>query len=380
MPLATDQLVRQIHDSSTPLVLVVTGGGSRAIADLLEVPGASRTLLEAVVPYHPAAIEAWLGSRPDEFCSSAAARALAMAAFFRARKFEPSKSSVAGVSCTAALATDRPRQGTHRAHLAVQTINRSAAWSLELLKGRRSRADEEQLVGRLLLNAIADACGIAERLDLDLLEGESVQESQTSAPPPWQDLLLGKVEMLCRGPAIALTPAMGMSPAIFPGAFNPLHVGHRRIMQVARQILKRPVAVELSIVNVDKPPLDYGEMERRIGQFPADQLLYLTRAATFEEKSRLFPGATFLVGVDTLHRLAQPSYYGGNRDAWLAALQQIAVRGSRFLVFGRDLGSGFIRLGDLELPDFLRSLCREVPPYVFREDVSSTSLRKEVKG
>jgi nicotinamide mononucleotide (NMN) deamidase PncC len=374
MPLAVDQLVRQIHGTSTPLVLVVTGGGSRAIADLLEVPGASRTLWEAVVPYNTSVIEAWLGSRPEEFCSSPTARALAMVAFFRARKFEPSKPLVAGVSCTAALATDRPRQGAHRVHLAIQIPARTAAWSLELLKGRRSRAEEERLVGRLMLCAVANACNVSDRLELDLLDGEQVQEVQSIAPPPWQELLLGKVEMLCRGPVSSLPPA------IFPGAFNPLHVGHRRMAQIAREILKRPVAMELSIVNVDKPPLDYWEMERRIGQFPPEQLLYLTRAATFEEKARLFPGTTFLVGADTLHRLAQPSYYAGSREAWLVALQQIAARGCRFLVFGRNLGTGFVRLGDLDLPEPLRALCREVPPYVFREDVSSTSLRKEGKG
>ena len=42
---------------------------------------------------------------------------------------------------------------------------------------------------------------------------------------------------------------------------------------------------------MDKPPLDYFEMERRLGQFAADQRLWLTRASTFVEKSRLFPGA-----------------------------------------------------------------------------------------
>ena len=67
------------------IVLAVTGGGSRAIADLLAVPGGSRTLLEAVVPYSASALAAWLGSRPDEFCSAATARAMAMVAFQRGR-------------------------------------------------------------------------------------------------------------------------------------------------------------------------------------------------------------------------------------------------------------------------------------------------------
>ena len=51
MLLSPEQLVQQIHDSPTRIVLAASGGGSRAIADLLEVPGGSRTLLEAIVPY-----------------------------------------------------------------------------------------------------------------------------------------------------------------------------------------------------------------------------------------------------------------------------------------------------------------------------------------
>jgi cytidyltransferase-like protein len=368
MPVTVAQLVEQIHASPTRIVLAATGGGSRAIADLLEVPGASRTLLEAIVPYAEKAIIAWLGGRPEQFCSSQTARAMAMAAFRRAAQYEDVNSPLAGVACSAGLASDRPKLGPHRAHVAVQTAARTAAWSLGLEKGRRTRAEEEQLVGRMLLSAVAAACGIDARLDLDLCEGERVEDSQTTAPQAWQDLLLGKVEAVClRGTA---------TTAIFPGAFNPLHVGHRRMAETAREILGLPVAVELSIVNVDKPPLDYTEIERRVGQFPSEQPVWLTRAATFEEKSRLFPGATFIVGADTLRRIGDPRYYGNDPAACLAAAERIAGRGCRFLVFGRDLGTGLVRLTDLDLPAPLWAICREVPAEVFREDVSSTAIRK----
>jgi hypothetical protein len=60
----------------------------------------------------------------------------------------------------------------------------------------------------------------------------------------------------------------------------------------------------------------------------------------------------------------------------LAALRRIADRGCHFLVFGRDMGSGFTRLKDLDLPDVLQSICREVPSDEFREDVSSTEIRQ----
>ena len=371
MPLSASQIAEQIHASSGRFVLAAAGGGSRAIAELLTVPGASRTLLEAVVPYSDPALAAWLGGRPDSACSPRTARAMAMAAFRRAWQYDP-ESSPAGVACSAGLTTDRPRRGTNRAHVALQTVSSTTIWSLDMLKDRRSRHEEENLVGHLLLNMAAEACGLEQRLELDLLEGEQIDRSRTEAPQSWQDLLLGKVEMVAQRGSRSTT-------ALLPGAFNPLHTGHRRMAQIAEDLLDASVAMEISITNVDKPPLDYFEIERRVGQFSPEQPVMLTRAATFEEKSRLFPGATFVVGADTLRRIADPRYYGDNPGACLAALEQIAGHGCRFLVFGRDMGTGFMRLSDLDLPEILSNITRGVPAEMFREDVSSTAIRRAGK-
>ena len=63
------QLIERIHAASPPTVLVVTGGGASAISELLSVPGGSRTLLEAVVPYSEEALVEWLGKAPEHFCA-----------------------------------------------------------------------------------------------------------------------------------------------------------------------------------------------------------------------------------------------------------------------------------------------------------------------
>ena len=379
MPISPEQIVRQIHEASPQLVLAVSGGGSRAIADLLEMPGASRVVLEAIVPYCEASMLAWLGGRPDQFCSPVTARAMAVAAFGRARTYGGAEASVAGIASTASLASDRPKRGAHRVHVAMQTAERTATWSLELQKDRRSRAIEEDVVRRMILNAAAEAGGVPVRLDLPLLEGEHVEHWQTVVAPCWKDLFLGTVNAVRQlgGGLAAAAQSQGPRPkAILPGAFNPLHAGHLRMAQVGQQILDTPVAMEMSILNVDKPPLDYSEIQRRLGQFPPDSEVWLTRAPTFEEKSRIFPETTFLVGVDTLRRIAAPRYYAGDAAALRQAIQRIADRGCRFLVFGRDMGTGLVRLSDLELPDVLRQLAQEVPVERFREDVSSTAIRR----
>ena len=45
------QTIAAMHGSGRKAVLAITGGGSGAIAELLRVPGGSRLLLEALVPY-----------------------------------------------------------------------------------------------------------------------------------------------------------------------------------------------------------------------------------------------------------------------------------------------------------------------------------------
>jgi len=368
----TTKLVKRIHDTPGKLVLAVSGGGSRAIAALLEVPGATRTVLEAVVPYSAEAMAQWLGGpRVEHFCSPQTARAMAMVAFERARQLGKGEESLAGVACTAALATDRPKRGPHRIHLALQTASLTTTWSLELEKGRRTRAEEEDVAQRLVLSLVAEALGLDGRLELDLADAEQLERHQTVAPRTWRELLLGSVESVVQGRPVF--------EAILSGSFNPMHVGHQQMAAIGEEILGLSVAMEMSIINVDKPPLDYSEIERRLGQFPPDRTVWLTRAATFEEKSRLFPGATFLVGVDTLRRIADPRYYGNDTAARQAALRRIVDRGCRFLVFGRDMGTGFVRLSDLELPEALQRICREISPERFREDVSSTELRRAGK-
>ena len=354
---------------------VSSGGGSDTLSRLLAVPGASRTILEAVVPYSQQAMRRWLGGTPDQFCSPRTARAMAMSAFHRACEYEsPEGYPLAGLGVTASLATDRPKRGEHRIHLALQTVSRTVLESVTLGKDQRTRREEETVTSTLILNLAAEACGLDERLPLELAEGEHVERHEKEAPELWRDLLLGKTNAVCHGGA-----ADGQSAprALFSGAFNPLHVGHQRMMAVAASALGTDVDFEISILNVDKPPLDYLEIGRRIDQFGADQRVWLSRTPTFVQKSKQFRGATFVVGIDTLRRIAAPRYYGGSQAECDKAIDTIAGRGCRFLVFGRSIGGSFIRLGDLGLPPALASICREVPESQFREDVSSTEIRRQ---
>ena len=163
--------------------------------------------------------------------------------------------------------------------------------------------------------------------------------------------------------------------AIFPGAFNPLHDGHRRMAEIAAETLAVDVAFEISILNVDKTELSPDDLEQRLRGFPDGCPVWLSRAATFVEKTRIFPRAVFVVGADTIVRMSDPKYYGSDDSRRDHALQVIAASGCRFLVFGRSQHGQFRTLDHLELPDVLREICQGVSEQTFRADVSSTSLR-----
>lgn len=363
------QLVEKIHATSRPLVLAVTGGGSEAISALLEVPGASATVLEAVVPYASRALEQWLDGQPDNYCSERTARAMAMAAFQRARALsDADPRTLLGIGATASLASNRPKRGAHRIHVAWQSANTTSVVSCELPKGARPRIEEELVATQLILAAVAEACGLQHELSFD--RDLTLIRNEQCAPKSWTELLLGERT------SIQIPSSENSDPpkALFPGAFNPIHSAHVRMAAIAADRLGCPVTFELSITNVDKPPLDFMEIAGRLAQLTGHPVM-LTHAPQFVEKAQLAPGCTFVVGGDTVIRIGDRKYYDGNPIERDAAIEQIASAGCRFLVFGRSVQGKFQSLTNTDIPASLRAICDEVPESEFREDISSTELR-----
>lgn len=382
---SAERLIRALHASGRQCVLAITGGGATAIGSLLCLPGGSRLLLAAHVPYGEAAMCRWLHARPEHFCSAETARAMAMAAFEEALALAGSSaaSQLVGLGCTASLVSDRPKHGPHRLHGAVQTLASTITQSLILSKGARDRIGEEMVACTLILNLLAEACGVCERLDGLLRADERIEVEHTVAPPAWQQLLVGAVaaagEAALSGAVRPLRSEPGQQApeprTLFPGAFHPRHEGHLQMAALAQAKLGRRVEYEISVANVDKPPLDYTEMALRRRQFSDDEALWFTHAPRFVDKAEIFPGATFVVGADTIVRIAEPRYYG-SVSARDEALDLLAARGCRFLVFGRLHEGRFQTLGDLTLPPLLAALCDGVPESEFRIDLCSTELRR----
>src|SRR5215469_4995998 len=86
---AWHQLISALHASGRKTALAITGGGSAAIGELLRVPGGSRLLIEAQVPYDARALALFLGFAPTQASSADTAIAMARSARARAARLAP---------------------------------------------------------------------------------------------------------------------------------------------------------------------------------------------------------------------------------------------------------------------------------------------------
>ena len=372
------QIVARIHDTPQQSVLAVAGAGNYALAWLLGVGGASRTVLETRVPYGYLAMTDFLGGyAPEQTVSADTARLMARSAWARGMSLREQDAPIVGLACTATIATDRTKRGDHRAFIATWDDDSVTTDSLVLEKGLRDRAGEEDVVSRLVIAAIARACGVSAELELGLVSSERLVTETARHADPVQRLLDGDARWVTVHPNGRMVVDGDAPQALLPGSFNPLHAGHTELAEVSSNILGVPIAYELSVSNVDKPPLAVAEVHRRLEQFPGAATVVLTRAETFVKKSELFPGCGFAIGWDTVTRLIQPRYYGDSQTAMLQALAGMWVRGSRFAVGGRtDDGGSFRSLSDVNIPDGFRPMFVEIPEVDFRRDVSSTAIRE----
>jgi hypothetical protein len=370
------QLIVALHASGRKAALAITGGGSGAVGELLRVPGGSRLLIEAQVPYDGQALASFLGFAPAHACSADTAIAMARSARGRAARLAPQDGDPVGLGATAALVSDRPRKGEHRFHIAFAEAARIAHCAGVMAKGRRDRAAEEDVVSRAIILWLARACGVAAPSPRSLLDAdESFAETVVTNVHILDRFLAGEFDRLTAQPDGQLMVSAPRLPMLFPGSFNPIHAGHVLLARVAEELTQQPLAFEISVTNVDKPPLEGRATRQRLAQFAWKSPVELTRAPTFLEKSRLFPRTTFVIGADTAERLVAPKYYGDD-DRMHAALEEIANSGASFLVAGRiDAGGRLRTLGDISVPRRYVDLFTVIPEHHFRHDASSSEIR-----
>lgn len=198
-----------------------------------------------------------------------------------------------------------------------------------------------------------------------------------ATPSPLARLIAGDQAVVCIDPDGRMHHHIPAPLVVVPGSFNPLHHGHRELGRAAAQLTSRALAFELSMVHVDKPELSAEEVRRRASQFEWFASLLVTRAPLFEQKAQLFPGAAFVLGMDTANRLLDPRYYDGDAGRMARCLEQIRALGCRVFVAGRHDEAGvFQELSALPVPSDYADLFLPISQQLFSVRISSTELRQ----
>ena len=127
-----------------------------------------------------------------------------------------------------------------------------------MAKGRRERlAAEEDLVSRAIVLWLARACGIAAPSPRDLLDAdEHFEETVVAAVDTIDQLLAGELDRVTAQPDGQLVLSAPPPVVVMPGSFNPLHsVTCCWRASPKRSGSKPHMPFEISVTNVDKPPL-----------------------------------------------------------------------------------------------------------------------------
>ena len=374
----TNETIEKIHESDLKLSMSIAGAGNHSISWMLNVPGASNTIVEIVVPYAEASMKNFLGYMPDSIVSTDTAISMAVQSYIAGYSCGGRSSNMVGISCTAAIATNRIKKGDHRAIIAACSKDSIKTYLLVLNKGERTRAEEDLVVSSLLISVVAQQAGIKFPIGHLLKSGVVIQINEVSATTQMNLLSDNKI------PYLKFTPDGGISYnlpeaiqyMVFPGSFNPLHDGHKKLVQVIENDSPVEVIYEISIANVDKPPLLPEEIIDRQSQFLGQASVLVTNQPTFIGKSKKIPIRNFLIGWDTARRIIDEKYYENKQDM-IESLLDMKSRGIIFYVAGRVHKGSFKRITDLNLPDMFHDLFVEIEENKFRSDISSSEIRDQ---
>ena len=93
------------------------------------------------------------------------------------------------------------------------------------------------------------------------------------------------------------------------------------------------------------------------------------------DKANLFPNSVFIIGADTFTRMLDEKFYLNRKDM-LDQLDLFNSHNINFLVFGRKINKTFISLDSVQIPEHIKNRFTGFGEEIFRDDISSSIIRK----
>ena len=433
-----DAVVERIHASPLRCCIGAAGAGASALTMLMSVPGCSRTLVDAEIPYGASASAELLDNFPKRHLAASVATELAQNKYHRTETLLDEEGvdtkvlQLVGIGCTAAIITDRDRKGEDAAFVSAWHAGGVVTYRILFKRQGATRCEQEAVVGRLIVFALARTANVLQgatpaSLGLPPIVPASADTStdemgtvyyveHSPAPDPYLLLLRGQVNRIVFNkhgiPRHSILPHTDENNDIehatyllVPGSFSPLHWGHTELARVAANVVrrsarhvvkcglsakscKRPVIVtyEISATIVGKRALHEHDLRSRVSQFTeAGIRVAITTAKLFVDKAKMFPNHGMVLGIDTAERLLDPRHYGGSPGKVIDALKDIDAQGCYFVVGGRIRSNGDNTEGHWEdltsgglkdrIPVGFDHMFIPITKEDFRVDVSSTEIR-----
>lgn len=300
-------IVKRIQATPYQFFAAITGGGQSFIGDFCQIEGASKNLIGAIVPYNQTVFDNFIGGkRPDTYVSSEGARRLAIAAYNEAIKAGVAPKMAIGIGASSALAkTDERKDRKHKIYIAVHSYTFTSVIEVALNQGR-DRIVEDKLVAYLILEALANAT-LDTTPFLNINDGEVFNfRKENDANIGY--LINGETDLIS-----SQNLADKERLLVFCGSFNPIHDGHKVMINMAEKATGQKVFLEMTTKNADKGFLDFIEIENRIRLLDEYEFI-LTNLPTIKAKveaiRKYAPKAeiTLVVGNDTWDRIWDAKY------------------------------------------------------------------------
>lgn len=352
--------IEQLQKLGEKIVITVTGGGSQIISELLRYGGSSSIILECNVPYSETSLTNFLGYKPDKCCSEKTARQIALTSFKRASSISGEPFNSVGIGVTASLSKSNQREDRNNvAYLAIQTAYYIWFHKFEF-DNKLTREEQEFELTKTVIKKLP--INITQLLN-KFYCNPTIYNAFANNECTW-------------------TPVRGLEPSqfVFPGSFNPIHDGHKAIINYAAEHESNStglVDLEISLTNVDKPSLDTTDIVERMCQiFKVNNVggIWLTNMPKFIDKAAFFKDKTLLLGMDTFVRIFDEKYYSYPHKELFETSARIYDNRNMIWVFDRvseiNKGTKIPCKADFYFTDMYKVINNFTPV-----DISSTELR-----